>query len=181
MYNAMASSQNAGSKGSTRLHMDMADALNIMTYAAPCPDGSPGCAVWDLFRAEDSDKLRTFLNKRFAPGKGEGLSGAAPAVTGNGKRAAAGQGHDWGTAVNDPIHGQQFYLDEVLKAALFEETGVKSYRFYQRPGEAVFIPAGCAHQVCFFLSFQCVKLDMYVLIWFRWRILRIVSKSRLTL
>ena len=131
--------------------MDMADALNIMTYAAPCPDGSPGCAVWDLFRADDSDKLRAFLNRRFAPGKGgEGLPPTG-AVAGNGKRATAGQGHqDWGAAVNDPIHGQQYYLDEDSKAALFEETGVMSYRFYQRPGEAVFIPAGCAHQVCFF-------------------------------
>ena len=93
MYNAMASSQNVGSKGSTRLHMDMADALNIMTYAALCPDGSPGCAVWDLFRAEDSDKLRAFLNKRFAPGKGDGSRAAPTGVaTGNGKRGAAGQG-----------------------------------------------------------------------------------------
>ncbi|KAH9914130.1 Neutral/alkaline non-lysosomal ceramidase-domain-containing protein [Fomitopsis serialis] len=35
MYNTMASSESNGSKGSTRLHMDMADAANIMLYAAP--------------------------------------------------------------------------------------------------------------------------------------------------
>lgn len=118
MYNAMTSSLAEGSKGTTRLHMDMADALNIMTYASPCPDGSLGCAAWDLFRAEDSDKLRSFLRKRIQ-----------------------------GIGIQDPIHSQQIYLDEVLKKELWETQGVKSYRIYQRPGEAIFIPAGCAHQV----------------------------------
>lgn len=123
MYNSMASTQKSGSKGSTRLHMDMADALNIMTYASPCPDGTPGCAAWDLFRAEDSDRLRSFLRKRFGGGP-----------------------------VQDPIHAQQHYLDEVLRKELYDDWGVKSYRVYQRPGEAVFIPAGCAHQVCVYFS-----------------------------
>lgn len=118
MYNAMASYESSGSKGSTRLHMDMADALNIMTYAAPTPDGKPGCAAWDLFRACDSDKLRQFLRRKFK-----------------------------GSYQQDPIHSQQFYLDSELRKELFEMYGVKSHRFYQRPGEAVFIPAGCAHQV----------------------------------
>ena len=33
---------------------------------------------------------------------------------------------------------------------------IGSFRIYQRPGEAVFIPAGCAHQVCN-LS-DCIKV-----------------------
>ena len=127
MYNSMASSQEPGSKGSTRLHMDMADALNVMLYASKCKDGTEGYAVWDLFRAEDSDKLRGFLRSKF----GQPQSGA-----------------------NDPIHGQQFYLDVELRQALFDECGVKSYRVYQRPGDGVFIPAGCAHQVCFLSKFS---------------------------
>ncbi|KAG5643259.1 hypothetical protein DXG03_001269 [Asterophora parasitica] len=144
MYNAMATDQVAGSKGTTRLHMDMADALNIMTYAAPAPDGKAGCAAWDIFRAGDSNKLRDFL---------KGLPAASIAANGkDGENGAA----KTGVIVTDPIHGQQFYLDEELRAKLYEETGVKSYRFYQRPGEAVFIPAGCAHQVAN-LS-DCVKV-----------------------
>ncbi|KIL67385.1 hypothetical protein M378DRAFT_102557 [Amanita muscaria Koide BX008] len=127
MYNAMASSLEEGSKGSTRLHMDMADALNVMTFASPCPDGSPGYAAWDLFRAEDSDKLRTFLRKRIQ-----------------------------GIGVQDPIHSQQIYLDEVLRKELYDTAGVKSYRVYQRPGEAIFIPAGCAHQVANLAD--CIKV-----------------------
>ncbi|KAF9076650.1 hypothetical protein BDP27DRAFT_1313682 [Rhodocollybia butyracea] len=127
MYNAMASKENIGSKGSTRLHMDMADALNVMTYAANCPDGSSGCAAWDLFRAEDSVKLRDYLKKKFP--------GALP---------------------TDPIHGQQVYLDPLMRRELAEECGVYSFRVYQRPGEAVFIPAGCAHQVCNLAD--CIKV-----------------------
>ena len=45
MYNALASFESQGSKGSTRLHMDMADAINIMTYASPAPDGRQGAGA----------------------------------------------------------------------------------------------------------------------------------------
>ncbi|KAG6889022.1 hypothetical protein C0992_006718 [Termitomyces sp. T32_za158] len=167
MYNAMATTQEAGSKGTTRLHMDMADALNIMTYAAPAPDGSQGCAAWDLFRAEDSDRIRAFLAEyvraRDAPaagagaGGGVGGDGSAGANVGAGAAAAAKGKEarvDWTT--NDPIHGQQFYLDEEMRERLYATTGVMSYRFYQRPGEAVFIPAGCAHQVANMAD--CIKV-----------------------
>ena len=157
MYNAMASSQEAGSKGSTRLHMDMADALNVMLYSSSCEDGSEGYAVWDLFRAEDSDKIRSFLRKRFgygppptpatpAPANGQPEAESGKAAAGKGAPPAKPNIH----ARHDPIHGQQFYLDVELRKALWEEYGVKSYRVYQRPGDGVFIPAGCAHQVRFF-------------------------------
>ncbi|KAG2014131.1 hypothetical protein CC2G_010974 [Coprinopsis cinerea AmutBmut pab1-1] len=118
MYNAYAANQRPGGKGSTRLHMDMADAMNVMLFASNCPDGTPGCAVWDIYRACDSDKIRTFLRTTHT---------LPPNY--------------------DPIHGQQYYLDDDLRLRLFKEYGVKSYRIYQRPGEAIFIPAGCAHQV----------------------------------
>ncbi|KAI0301852.1 hypothetical protein B0F90DRAFT_1809951 [Multifurca ochricompacta] len=100
MYIALATTDEEGSKGSTRLHMDMADGVNIMVHAEAQTDGSPGVAAWDLFRAGDADRLRRFLKRRF------GVNGQ-----------------------HDPILSQQ------------------SHRVYQRPGDAVFIPAGCAHQV----------------------------------
>jgi lysine-specific demethylase 3 len=150
MYNSLASSQEQGSKGSTRLHMDMADAFNVMLHATDCEDGTPGYAVWDLFRAEDSDKIRAFLRKRFTPGS------TAMNATANGQtqtpaeKAAALQLQ--AIAVHDPIHSQHFYLDLELRKELWEQYSVKSYRIYQRPGEGVFIPAGCAHQVCFLMK-----------------------------
>ena len=120
MYNALAMEESEGSKGTTRLHMDMADAVNMMVYAEPCADGTPGGARWDLFRAEDAPAIRKFLTDRY--------------------KLASGI---------DPIHSQQFYLDKQLRAELYAKTGVRSHQVIQRQGEAVFIPAGCAHQVCF--------------------------------
>lgn len=113
----MASFDTKDSKGTTRLHMDMADVVNIMLYAAGTPAGGEGCAAWDLFKAEDAPKLRKYMRKKFK-----------------------------GQFQHDPIHSQQFYLDSTHREELFKEYGVKSHRVYQKPGEAVFIPAGCAHQ-----------------------------------
>ncbi|KZT62147.1 Clavaminate synthase-like protein [Calocera cornea HHB12733] len=117
MYNAFASRETPGGKGSTRLHKDIADAVNIMVYAAP-NDGKEGCAVWDIFPQADSEKICSFLKEHFKP-----------------------------TDNMDPIHSQSYYLDSALRKKLFDKYGVKSWRMYQRAGEAVFIPAGCAHQV----------------------------------
>jgi lysine-specific demethylase 3 len=125
MYNAFATVDTEGSKGSTRLHMDMADAVNIMVYAEQCSDGSPGGARWDLFRAEDAPVIRKFLRDRF--NLADGL---------------------------DPIHSQQFYLDKQLRTELYMKTGVRSHQVIQKQGEAVFIPAGCAHQVCTYFGFS---------------------------
>lgn len=128
MYNAFASTEAAGSKGSTRLHMDMADAVNIMLHSEKSPTGAPGCAAWDIFRAEDAGTIRKFLRKNFK-----------------------------GTYQNDPIHAQMFYLDSELRQKLYDEYSVKSWRIYQRPGEAVFIPAGCAHQVRWRLDWAHIR------------------------
>ncbi|KAJ7040845.1 Clavaminate synthase-like protein [Mycena alexandri] len=122
MNNAHANPAGTGrrSTGSTKLHMDMAEALNIMMYAGPRrnkQDG-PGCAAWDIFRATDSDKLRDFLREKF------------PEYSG----------------VN-PIHSQGIYLTDELRLELYQKTQVMSYHVYQKLGEGVFIPAGCAHQV----------------------------------
>ncbi|KAJ7128198.1 Clavaminate synthase-like protein [Mycena crocata] len=120
MYIAHANLEASGNQGSTRLHMDMADAVNIMTYAAPDPNGLEGCAAWDIFRAEDSDNIKDFIRLTFGMEEGQ-----------------------------DP---------------LYHKCSVKSYRIYQRSGEAVFIPAGCAHQVrnlsdCIKVAIDFVSLE----------------------
>lgn len=85
--------------------MDVADAVNIMLYASPREDDQPGCAVWDLFRAEDADKIRQFLTRKFSNK----------------------------VFFTDPIHSQVFYLDAELRRELAEKYGVVSSRVYQYP------------------------------------------------
>jgi lysine-specific demethylase 3 len=143
MYNALASREDG--KGSTRLHMDMvgitlvlcsiiafqsrlilecsqADAVNIMLYSEAIPGGQEGSAVWDIYPSGASDLIRTFLKEEFP------VSASAVSYI-------------------DPIHSQYFYLTPALRQKLLNKYGVKAWRIYQNPGDAVFIPAGCAHQV----------------------------------
>ncbi|EPQ31537.1 uncharacterized protein PFL1_00870 [Pseudozyma flocculosa PF-1] len=135
MYNAWPSDEGPGSRGTTRLHMDMADAVNIMLHASP-PKGvdvpeelRPGVAAWDIFPAEDADTIREFLRKEFDPN---------------------------GAFKDDPIHTQRYFIDAERRVKLFREYGVQGWRIYQKVGEAVFIPAGCAHQVCNLAD--CIKV-----------------------
>ncbi|SPO29414.1 uncharacterized protein UTRI_04860_B [Ustilago trichophora] len=134
MYNAWPASEGVRGQGTTRLHMDIADAVNIMLYAAP-PTGDdvpeehkPGVAAWDIFRAEDADTLRAFLREE----------------------------HAKLNLKDDPIHIQRFFISAPQRVKLYRKYGVKSWRIYQKAGEAVFIPAGCAHQVCNLTD--CVKV-----------------------
>jgi len=94
-----------------------------MLWAAKLGDGRFGYAVWDLISPEDLPKLRDFLWKIL------GFRGPG-----------------------DPIHSQMIYLTPKLLQLLFDTYGVRPFRIYQYPGEAVFIPAGYAHQV------RCISL-----------------------
>lgn len=113
-------SESGSTYGVTSLHMDMANAVNLMTWSST-PDaasGKPGMAVWDVYHATHSQAIRSYLREK----------------------------HNL-EATYDPIHAQEFYLDAQCRRELFQKHGVRSWRIYQRPGDAVFVPAGCAHQV----------------------------------
>ena len=139
--------------GSTNLHMDMSDAVNLMVYVGIPQDGNndetvregfkavdeAGCdvamkdrirreglrigALWHIFHPRDADKIRDFLNK-VTMEKGHKL-----------------EPH------NDPIHDQSVYLTSHLRQRLFEEYGVEGYAIAQCEGDTIFIPAGAPHQV----------------------------------
>ncbi|KAL4590312.1 hypothetical protein LXL04_003240 [Taraxacum kok-saghyz] len=137
----------------TNLHCDMSDAVHILTHAtevSPVDDikirleskrdrdrniinrrGYRGGtretvgALWDIFRREDVKSLEEYLlkhskefQKEFSVVKGR-----------------------------NPIHDQAFYLTLEHKRKLKDEYGVEPWTFGQCLGEAVFIPAGCPHQV----------------------------------
>ena len=116
-YNALASVQDNYHSGSTRLHKDLTDAVNVMLWAAEFAKDVPGCALWHIFPAAASHIINEFCRRRGFTGLG------------------------------DLIHLQQVYLTPALLNLLFEETGVRPWSILQQPGDAVYIPAGCAHQV----------------------------------
>ncbi|KAI0063948.1 hypothetical protein BV25DRAFT_1774783, partial [Artomyces pyxidatus] len=143
MYNAFGNEDDENKKGSTRLHMDATDAVNIMAHAELHPDGRLGAAKWDIFTRDSIPKLRTFLR---IEGGFEG--------------------------VGDPIHSQSIYLTPSLLRRLSTDYGIRPYTLYQNPGQAVFIPSGCPHQVsnrndavkvaCDFLSMENLRVTEWV-------------------
>jgi len=98
--------------GSTKLHLDITDAFNLMTFA----DGVDGCAIWLIFARSDAAALAEWLHES------KGLS-------------------------DNPIHQHIIFLDSADLDDLFEKKGVRPYVIHQRPGELIFIPAGCAHLI----------------------------------
>lgn len=69
----------------------------------------PGCAVWDIYPAQDADKIREFLKEKFD------------------------KTHNF----VDPIHSQMFYLDAKSRKELWERKKVVSWRVYQYPVGAI--------------------------------------------
>ncbi|KAI1784034.1 hypothetical protein LXA43DRAFT_902412 [Ganoderma leucocontextum] len=61
-----------------------------------------------------------------------------------------------GNTSPDPIHAQTTYLTDPMLADLWMQYGTRPYRVEQRYGDAVFIPAGCPHQVSNRSS--CIKI-----------------------
>lgn len=109
-------------------------AVTDMNEAEPAYGG----ALWDIFRREDVSKLQEYLIKHVAEFR---HYGDLPV-----------------DSVAHPIHDQSFYLDEEHKKKLKDEYGVEAWTFEQYEQEAVFIPAGCPHQVRNLKS--CIKVAM---------------------
>jgi lysine-specific demethylase 3 len=118
MYNAQVTFQDDNHHGSTRLHLDLTDAVNIMIWASNLVDGKPGYAIWHIFAAEALPLLRRFLIEE-GVFKGKGIS----------------------------VHSQAICMTPAVLQRLFDKYGIRPYIIHQYVGQAVYIPAGCAHQV----------------------------------
>ena len=95
--------------------------------------------MWDIIARKDVPRLRKFLmahRDRF---------------THHGKPTSE-------HTISDPIHDQMFFLTEVECEELAKECDVYTWRLEQHVDEAVFVPAGCPHQVRNLRS--CIKVGL---------------------
>uniref|UniRef100_A0A182VZW8 [histone H3]-dimethyl-L-lysine(9) demethylase n=1 Tax=Anopheles minimus TaxID=112268 RepID=A0A182VZW8_9DIPT len=152
MYSAYGSALHP-TKGTTNLHLDISDAVNVMVYVGIPKDvprrgynekiveliDSEDCdyltrqrirqrkelpgALWHIYHAQDADKIRALLNKIELERGGT--------IKPN----------------HDPIHDQKWYLDRNMRKRLQQEYHVEGYTIVQCAGDAIFIPAGAPHQV----------------------------------
>ncbi|KAL2939054.1 Lysine-specific demethylase JMJ25 [Bienertia sinuspersici] len=154
-YIAYGSSQELGFGDSvTKLHCHLSDVVNILVHTTEVPlhldrsvrptenlEGSGhdnGGALWDIFRREDVLKLHDYLKGHYREFRHIHCSPLNKVI--------------------HPIHDQTFYLTEEHKLKLKEEFGIEPRTFVQKLGEAVFIPAGCPHQVRNLKS--CIKVAL---------------------
>ncbi|KAL4590417.1 hypothetical protein LXL04_003346 [Taraxacum kok-saghyz] len=117
------------------------DIEEVDDVSGSCVDGSDleeGGALWDIFRREDTPKLEEYLKKHFREFRHVYCRPLQQVV--------------------DPINDQTFYLTMDHKRKLKEEFGIEAWTFVQKLGDAVFIPAGCAHQVRNLKS--CIKVAL---------------------
>ncbi|KAI0067318.1 hypothetical protein BV25DRAFT_1794905, partial [Artomyces pyxidatus] len=154
MYIAHGTLQSEDCRGSTRLHLDLTSAVNIAIYAGNTIDGAPGYALWHLFPPSSLERVRKYIREVVDD------------------------------SIGDPIHNQNTYLTPSMLRTLAEEYDVVPYTIHQYPGQAVFIPAGCAHQVsnqangikiaCDFITVE--NLDLTAQVWKELRVQRLVGQ-----
>ncbi|VVC32692.1 JmjC domain [Cinara cedri] len=142
--------------GTTNLHLDMSDAINVMVYVAITKNCSENNFEWyvkEAINVIEEDECDVLSKKRVY------VNGEIPGAVWHIYHA---QDADYirdllhkidieqGVLMeecSDPIHDQSHYLDKYHRDRLYREYGIRGYTIIQCAGDAVFIPAGAPHQV----------------------------------
>ncbi|KAK7922840.1 hypothetical protein WMY93_009742 [Mugilogobius chulae] len=160
MYNAYGLTSTEDRKvGTTNLHLDVSDAVNVMVYVGIPQGDSQSEQEADLSgrqevlaTIEEGDVDETTKRRVYEgmdkPGALWHIYAAKDAekIRELLRKVGDEQGQE-NPPDHDPIHDQSWYLDQVLRRRLYEEYGVQGWAIVQFLGDAVFIPAGAPHQV----------------------------------
>uniref|UniRef100_A0A6Q2YX32 Lysine-specific demethylase n=1 Tax=Esox lucius TaxID=8010 RepID=A0A6Q2YX32_ESOLU len=169
MYNAYGLIETEDrSVGTTNLHLDVSDAVNVMVYVGiPEAEGEhvketeiAGCKeVMTTIEEGDVDEMtkRRAYEAKEKPGALWHIYSAKDAekIRELLRKVGEEQGQE-NPPDHDPIHDQSWYLDGALRRRLYEEYGVQGWAIVQFLGDAVFIPAGAPHQV--HNLYSCIKV-----------------------
>ncbi|XP_051715660.1 lysine-specific demethylase 3B isoform X3 [Ctenopharyngodon idella] len=169
MYNAYGLISTEDRKvGTTNLHLDVSDAVNVMVYVG-VPEGDTDqeheadlagfkevMLTIEEGDVDDMTKKRVYEVKE-KPGALWHIYAAKDAekIRELLRKVGEEQGQE-NPPDHDPIHDQSWYLDQTLRRRLFEEYGVQGWSIVQFLGDAVFIPAGAPHQV--HNLYSCIKV-----------------------
>jgi lysine-specific demethylase 3 len=165
MYSAYGQDQPAKA-GSTNLHLDVSDAINVLAYVSRPKDYHLAPSQYSDESVKttmeqcgcDKEDIQTFLN-------GERLPGAIwyiyPASNADAiRKILREEARERGKQVrtnDDPLHDQNCFIDYKLREKL-SKSGITGYTIVQWEGDAVFVPAGAPHQVL--NIFDCVKVAL---------------------
>ncbi|XP_015256310.1 PREDICTED: lysine-specific demethylase 3B isoform X2 [Cyprinodon variegatus] len=169
MYNAYGLISSEDRKvGTTNLHLDVSDAVNVMVYVG-IPHGEQNQEkeaensgykeVMTTIEEGDVDEMtkRRVHEGKEKPGALWHIYAAKDAekIRELLRKVGEEQGQE-NPPDHDPIHDQSWYLDQGLRRRLYEEYGVQGWAILQFLGDAVFIPAGAPHQV--HNLYSCIKV-----------------------
>ncbi|KAM9740346.1 lysine-specific demethylase 3B isoform 2-T2 [Menidia menidia] len=154
--------------GTTNLHLDVSDAVNVMVYVG-IPLGEDNheeeaeiSGRKEVMTTIDEGDVDEMTKRRVHEGKEK--PGAlwhiyaakdAEKIRELLRKVGEEQGQE-NPPDHDPIHDQSWYLDQLLRRRLYEEYGVQGWAIVQFLGDAVFIPAGAPHQV--HNLYSCIKV-----------------------
>ncbi|XP_061091789.1 lysine-specific demethylase 3B isoform X2 [Conger conger] len=168
MYNAYGLTSSEDRKvGTTNLHLDVSDAVNVMVYVGIPegegdfgPDAVPNGFTEVMTTIEEGDvdevTMRRIYEMKEKPGALWHIYAAKDAekIRELLRKVGEEQGQE-NPPDHDPIHDQSWYLDQTLRRRLQDEYGVQGWAIVQFLGDAVFIPAGAPHQV--HNLYSCIK------------------------